>query len=103
MARGRWWHQENIMMKSCKEIMMLSSFFQFIDDLQQSRMRILDAWSMIVTCEVIVPFYLTKIEDRVKRYRCLPYSYEALDGEGGVFFPLPHCKMNSSKAHPDYG
>ena len=101
MARGRWWHQEN-MMTFCQQIMMLSSFFQFNDDFQQSRMRILDAWSLILTVEVTVPFYHTKCEDKAKRYRCLAYSYQTLHG-GRVFFPFPHCKMNSSKVHLEIG
>ena len=75
------------MMKSCHQIMMLSPFFQFIDDLQQSIMTILDAWSMILTFEVTVPSYRTKSEDRTKRYKCLVYSYPALDGERGIFPP----------------
>ena len=94
------------MMKSCHQIMMLSPFFQFIDDLQQSIMRILDAWSMILTFEVTVPSYLTKSEDRTKRYKCLVYFYPALDGGGegggegaggggGLFFPLPHCTLQN--------
>ena len=80
MAKGRWWHQENTMMKPYQETMMLSTFFQFIVDMQQSRMRIVDAWSMILTFEVIVPFYLTKREDRAQRYKCLAYSCQTLHG-----------------------
>ena len=53
-------------MESYQQTMMLSPFFQFMVDLQQSKMRIVDAWSMILTFEVIVPFYLTKSEDRAK-------------------------------------
>ena len=50
-------------------------------------MTILDAWSMILTFEVTVPSYCTKSEDRTKRYKCLVYSYPALDGERGIFPP----------------
>ena len=71
-------------MESYQQTMMLSPFFQFMVDLQQSRMRIVDAWSMILTFEVIVPFYLTKSEDRAKRYKCLAYSYQTLYGGKGI-------------------
>ena len=84
MAKGRWWHQENTMMKPYQQTMMLSTFFQFIVDMLQSRMRIVDAWSMILTFEVIVPFYLTKSEDRAKWYKCLAYSYQTLPGGSGI-------------------
>ena len=82
MAKARWWHQENIMIKSYQQTM-LSPFFQFMADLQQSRMRIVDAWSMILTFEVTVPFYLTKSEDRAKRYKSLAHSYQTLHGARG--------------------
>ena len=72
------------MIKSYQQTMILSPFFQFMVDLQQSRMRIVDAWSMILTFEVIVPFYLTKSEDRAKRYKCLAYSYQTLHGGRGI-------------------
>ena len=62
---------------------MLSPFFQFMADLQQFRMRIVDAWSMILTFEVTVPFYLTKSEDRAERYKSLAYSYQTLHGARG--------------------
>ena len=78
--------------KFCQQIMMSSLVLQFIDDLQQSITRSLDAWSMILTFEVIVlivPFYLTKIEDRAKRCRYLAYSYQDLDGGGRGIFSSP--------------
>ena len=69
-------------MMFCQQVLMLSSFFQFVDHLEQSRTRILDAWCMIVTFEVIAPFFLTKCENRTKRYCSLIDSLAITLGKG---------------------
>ena len=51
--------------KTITLILMSSSFSQFIDDLEQFRQRISGAWSVILKV-IIVPFYLTKSENRTK-------------------------------------
>ena len=66
----------------CQQVLMFSSFFQFVDHLEQSRTRILDAWSMILTFEVIAPFFLTNCENRTKRYCYLIDSLAITLGKG---------------------
>ena len=50
----------------CQQVLMFSSFFQFVDHLEQSRTRILGAWSMILTFEVIASFFLQIVKTELK-------------------------------------
>ena len=43
------------------------SFFQFMTNVEQSRSRIPDAWSVKFTFSLIVTFYLSKTENIIKK------------------------------------
>ena len=59
---------KNLMTTSCQQIMTSPSFLQFMADLEHSRSRILHARSIYLTFSLIVTFYLTKIENRIKKF-----------------------------------
>ena len=53
---------------SCYRITTSWSFLKFITNLEQSKNRILHAWSIIFKFSLITIFYLTKAENRTKIY-----------------------------------
>ena len=59
---------KNLTMASCLEIVTSLSFFQFMANLEQSGSWILDPQSVKLMFSLIVTFYLTKIENRTKKY-----------------------------------
>ena len=60
-------------MTSCKQIAM--SFFSFMANFQQSRSRILDAYSVKLIFLLTVTFYLRKTENRTKNSLTQPSHY----------------------------
>ena len=53
---------------SCRHIVTSLSFFQFMANLQPSGMRILDVWSAKLIFSLEITFYLTKTENRTKKF-----------------------------------
>ena len=53
---------------SCQKIVTSLSFFQFMVNLEQSGNRIPHAQSVKLTFSLIVTFYLTKVENRTKKF-----------------------------------
>ena len=53
---------------SCQKIVTSLSFFQFMVNLEQSGNRIPHAQSVKLTFSLIVTFYLTKAENRTKKF-----------------------------------
>ena len=45
----------------------VNAFFQFMVNLEKFGSRILDAWSVKLTCSLVVTFHLTNIENRTKK------------------------------------
>ena len=58
--------QENLTITSCRQIMTSQYFFHLMVDLEQP--RISDAWSIIPTFSLMETFYLTKTENRTKKF-----------------------------------
>ena len=58
---------KNLMMTLCRKIVTLSTFFQFIADLEQFGSRISEALSVKLIFSLTVTFYLTKTENRTKK------------------------------------
>ena len=55
-------------MTSCRKIVPLLTFFQFMANLQPSGSSIPDAWPTKLTYLLIITFYFTKTENRTKKY-----------------------------------
>ena len=60
--------QKNLVVTSRRQIMTSSSLLQKMADLEQSRARIPKAWSISPTFSLIETFYLTKTENRTKKF-----------------------------------
>ena len=58
--------QKSLAMTPCKKIVTPFSFFRCMANLEQSGGRIPDVESAKLMFSLIVPFYLTKIENRTK-------------------------------------
>ena len=54
-------------MTSLQKIVTSLSFFLFVANLEQSRSRIPDAWSVTLSFSKIVTFYLTKTENKTEK------------------------------------
>ena len=52
----------------CQQIMTSLSFFQFVTNLEQSRNRIREAWSIILSCSLMKTFYLTTEANKDKKF-----------------------------------
>ena len=66
LARETWQHQnsdDDVMSANCDVI----TNFQNMVNLEQSRSRIPDSWSVKLTYSLRVTFYLTKTEKRTKK------------------------------------
>ena len=53
-------------MTLCQQIMISSSFFQFMVDLEQSGTGIPNAWSMILILLLVATFFLRKVKMQLK-------------------------------------
>ena len=51
----------------CRQIMTSSLFFRFVVDLEQSRTRLPNAWSMNLAISLTEMFYFTIAENRTKK------------------------------------
>ena len=58
--------KKKLKITSCRKIVTSFPLFQFIDNLEQSRSRIVDAWSAKLTFSLIVTLSLTKNKNRTK-------------------------------------
>ena len=68
LARRNTTTSKKLTMMSYRQIMTSSSFFRFMASLQQTGSRILDACSVILIFSLIVTFYLTKMETKIKYF-----------------------------------
>ena len=59
---------EKLMMALCRQIAASLLFFQFMANLEQTGSRIPDAYSAKLTFSLTVTFYLTKTENRTKKF-----------------------------------
>ena len=67
LTRETKWHQKNLTMTLCWQIVMPLSFFRFMVNLEQSGSRIPDAQSVKLRFSIIATFYRTKTENRTKK------------------------------------
>ena len=73
--------QKKLTMTSCRQIVESFLFFQFMVNLEQSRSRISDGWSIILTfCSIVTP-NLTKNEKRTNK----------LLTELSYYYPIAYC------------
>ena len=69
---------KNLTVTSCQQVLTSLLFFQFMATMEQSRSRILDAYSVKLTFSLEVTFYLTKTENRAEKSvtQLLHYCFE---------------------------
>ena len=60
--------KEKLTMTSCQQIVTSFSFFRFMVNLEQSASRIPEVWSVKLIFSLIAIFYLTKTENKTKKY-----------------------------------
>ena len=58
--------RKKLVITSCRQLVTSLLFFRYMTNLEQSRRRIPDAWSVKLTFALIVTCYLTKSQNRTK-------------------------------------
>ena len=83
-----------MMMMSCWQMMILLLVFQFMANLEQSRIQDPGAWSVIFTFSLIVSFYLTKTENRTKVYGFLQKMLTSAKLRGFWYYKVCFLKLH---------